>query len=209
LVLDVPVVAAVVVVGRVGVGVVGVVGGGVEGGGVEGGGVVGGGVEGGGVDGGGVVGGGVAFVVDVLIVGVGDFVVVGDFDEEGDFEADVVPVVPPTETLLPWLPPITLLTGCAGFACAPALCAATCDWVWVGSVVLPPRFKGVLPLLDISTATIATTPMPAAPIPANRKARLAGLPGSGTRVGASRYISRLVAGGKFGTTGRSEVTGPV
>jgi len=46
-----------------------------------------------------------------------------------------------------------------------------CDCVWVGTVVLVPRFAELLPLLEISTAIIATTPIPAAPIPANKKVR--------------------------------------
>jgi hypothetical protein len=45
------------------------------------------------------------------------------------------------------------------------------DVVWVGAVVPPTPVTGVLPLLEISTAIIATTPMAAAPIPANKKVR--------------------------------------
>jgi hypothetical protein len=46
-----------------------------------------------------------------------------------------------------------------------------CDCVWVGAVVLVPEFAELLPLLEISTAIIATTPMAAAPMPANKKVR--------------------------------------
>jgi hypothetical protein len=41
----------------------------------------------------------------------------------------------------------------------------------VGATVLVPVFADWLPLLEISTAIIATTPMAAAPIPANKKVR--------------------------------------
>jgi hypothetical protein len=59
------------------------------------------------------------------------------------------------------------------------------DWVWVGSVVLlPTPLRDELLLLEISTAMIATTPMAAAPMPANKKDRFPGLRGSGTRSGA-------------------------
>jgi hypothetical protein len=46
-----------------------------------------------------------------------------------------------------------------------------CACVWVGAVVLPPGFAELLPLLEISTAIIATTPIAAAPMPANKKVR--------------------------------------
>jgi hypothetical protein len=54
----------------------------------------------------------------------------------------------------------------------------------VGIVVLPPRFKFVLLLFEISTATIATTPMAAALIPAIKKFRLPLLRGASIRSGA-------------------------
>ena len=54
------------------------------------------------------------------------------------------------------------------------------DWVWVGSVVVGPVFVDG-PLLEISTAMIATTPMAAAPMPANKNVLLTGLRGPGNR----------------------------
>jgi hypothetical protein len=54
------------------------------------------------------------------------------------------------------------------------------DWVWVGIVVLGPLLGGG-PLLEISTAMIATTPMAAAPMPANKKVLLPGLREPGNR----------------------------
>jgi hypothetical protein len=57
------------------------------------------------------------------------------------------------------------------------------DWLWVGSVVLlpPPSLDEGLLLLEISTAMIATTPMAAAPMPANKNVRLLDLRGPGSR----------------------------
>lgn len=55
--------------------------------------------------------------------------------------------------------------------------------VWVGSVVLPPPpslDEGLL-LLEIRTAMIATTPMAAAPMPANKNVLLLDLRGPGSR----------------------------
>ena len=173
------VVVGAVVVGGVVLGGV-VVGGVVLGGGVVGGFVLGGGVVGGFVLGGGVVGGFVAGggVVAGFVVGVGDFAGVGDFDEAG------VPVAPTTTTLLAGLPAPVLPTGLVVLLPATVLCAADGDWVWVGIVVLPPSCKFEPLLLEISTATIATTPMAAADIPAIRKFRLPELGGPGTRSGA-------------------------
>jgi hypothetical protein len=45
------------------------------------------------------------------------------------------------------------------------------DDVWVGATVLVPTVADWLLLLEISTAIIATMPMAAAPIPANKKVR--------------------------------------
>ena len=157
---------------------------------------VAGGVVGGCVVGGAVVGGCVVGDFDGVGVGVGvgDFdgvgvgvgVGVGDFDGDGDFVAvgDFEAVadldaagVGGGSTILAGLPPPKLLTGCDGaLVCATALGRAACDWVWVGSVMLGPGPSGGLLLLEISTATIATTPMAAAPIPANKKVRDPGDP---------------------------------
>jgi hypothetical protein len=55
----------------------------------------------------------------------------------------------------------------------------------VGSVVLlPTLFTVELPMLETTTATIATTPMAAAPMPANKKDRFPVLRGAGNRSGA-------------------------
>lgn len=161
----------------------------------EAGAVVGGWVVGGCVVGGWVVGDfegvgvgvGVGDLVGVGVgVGVGDFVGDGDFD--GDFEAvtdfDETGVGGGT-TMLAGLPPAKLLTGRdEAVVCTTALGCAGCDWVMVGAVVMLPVFKAVLLLLVISTATIATTPMTAAPIPPNKKVRAPGDPaprGGGSR----------------------------
>ena len=161
---------------------------------------VAGGVVGGCVVGGAVVGGCVVGDFDGVGVGVGvgDFdgvgvgvgVGVGDFDGDGDFVGDFVAVgdfeavtdfdeagVGGGITILAGLPPTKLLAGCAGaLVCATALGRAGCDWVWVGSVMLGPGPSDGPLLLEISTATIATTPMAAAPIPANKKVRDPGDP---------------------------------
>jgi hypothetical protein len=106
------------------------------------------------------------------LVGVGVFVGVGDFEATGDFDESAVPVAPTTTRPLPGLT-TALSAGCVTPLPATALCVADCDWLWVGNVVLPPRFSDEVPLLcAISTATIATTPTPAAPIPAIKKFRL-------------------------------------
>ena len=156
----------------------------------EAGGVVGGCVVGGAVVGGCVVGDfdGVGVGVGVgdfdgvgVGVGVGDFdgdgdfVAVGDFEAEADFDAAGVVT---GSTILAGLPPPKLLTGCddEALVCTTALGRTGCDWVWVGSVMLGPGPSGGLLLLEISTATIATTPMAAAPIPANKKVRDPGDP---------------------------------
>jgi len=47
-------------------------------------------------------------------------------------------------------------------------------------------FNAEPPLLEISTATIATAPMAAAPVPAIRKGRFPELRGAGSRWGAPR-----------------------
>ena len=134
---------------------------------VDGGGEVGRRVVGGGVVGAVVVGGAVGLVDFVGVgVGVGDFEATGDFDEIGD------PVAPTTTRPLPGLTPTVLPPGWVTPLPATALWLASPDWLWVGIVVLPPRFSDEELLLEISTAMIATTPMPAAPIPAIRKFRL-------------------------------------
>lgn len=138
------------------------------------GGVVGGGVVGADVVGADVVG---AVVVGAVVAGVDDFVDVGVFVGVGffvgvddfDADADAFPVV--GTTLMPGIPPPTLLPGCDALGEAPVLWAVDCDDVWVGTVVLVPIFAELLPLLEISTAIIATMPMAAAPIPANKKVR--------------------------------------
>jgi hypothetical protein len=53
----------------------------------------------------------------------------------------------------------------------------------VGTVVVLPSFGDALPLLEISTAMIATAPMAAAPMPANKKVRFPGPLGSGRGLG--------------------------
>jgi hypothetical protein len=105
------------------------------------------------------------FVAVGVFVGVGFFVGVDDFDAD----ADAFPVV--GTTLMPGIPPPTLLPGCDALGEAPVLWAVDCDDVWVGAVVLVPMFAELLPLLEINTAIIATMPMAAAPIPANKKVR--------------------------------------
>jgi hypothetical protein len=141
--------------------VAGVVGDAVVGGGVVGGCVVGGVVVGGCVVGGFVVGG---FVVGGCVGGcVGGGCVVGDFDAVG------FPVVAPTIT--PGPTPPNVLTGCETPVDGLFAWVADDVGVWVVTMVLFPLFPGVLPLLEISTAMIATMPMAAAPIPANKKVR--------------------------------------
>ena len=137
------------------------------------------------------VGVGVGVVVVGVGVGVADFVGVGAFVAvdvlAGVFEgaSDFVAVVPvaPTTTPVPGLTP-TALTGCEAFTAAPPLWVTGPDWVWVGSVVLPPTlFKVELLLLEIRTAMIATTPMAAAPMPATKKDRFPLPRGAGSRSG--------------------------
>jgi hypothetical protein len=97
--------------------------------------------------------------------------VVGDFDEVG------FPVVP---TLLPGAtPPPWLMVG-AELVCVAALWVGAPVELWVGNVVVGPVLVDG-PLLEISTAMIATTPMAAAPMPANKKVLLTGLRGPGNR----------------------------
>jgi hypothetical protein len=113
-------------------------------------------------DGGFVVGG---FVVGGFVVGgrvVGGRVV-------GDFDAVGFPVVAPTIT--PGPTPPNVLTGCETPVDGLFAWVADAVGVWVVTMVLFPLFPGVLPLLEISTAMIATMPMAAAPIPANKKVR--------------------------------------
>jgi hypothetical protein len=133
------------------------------------------------VAGGDVVVGGVVVVGDVVtggvvvvvtggdVVSVGDFVGVADFFGVGDFDGEAFPVV--GSTIMPGPPPPTVLTGCETVADESFLGAADCECVWGGAVVLCPMCAELLPLLEISTAIIATTPMAAAPIPATRKVR--------------------------------------
>jgi hypothetical protein len=139
---------------------------------------------GGGVDGGGVVGGDVVGVGDIVgdgdVVGVGEVVGVGFVDLVGDAGGFVVVlftegvgVVSPT--LLPGKPPPPLSLGGVVLAFAAVLGVGAAELLWVGAVVeLTPRFEEVLLLLEISTAMIATTPMAAAPMPANKKVRFPG-----------------------------------
>jgi hypothetical protein len=113
-------------------------------------------------------------LADVFVVGVGDTLglVVGFDDFDGD--TDVGPVVGPT--LMPGSPPPGALVGCDAPVPELGLTLAGADWLAVGSVwplLLPPPDAPVL--LEISTAMIATTPMAAAPIPANRNVRFPGL----------------------------------
>ena len=89
----------------------------------------------------------------------------------GDLDGVGFPVVAPT--LTPGAPPPAVLTGCEvpdGLARWPGVD----DWVWVGAMTLGPVFDPEPLLLEISTAMIATTPMAAAPMPANKKVRLPG-----------------------------------
>ena len=62
-----------------------------------------------------------------------------------------------------------------------AVWLAATDWLWGGAVGLVPGVADEGPLLEISTAMIATTPMAAAPIPANKKVLLPGLRDPGIR----------------------------
>ena len=168
---------------RVGVGVgVGVVGGVVVGGVVVGGCVVGGCVVGDSVGAGDVV---VGVGDGDVVVGVGDFVGdcvgAGGSEEVSEFDEDTVSGA---TTTLAGLPPTKLLTGCEVLVCATVLWLADDDEFWVGIVVLIPRFDVEGLLLEISTAMIATTPMAAAPIPANKKLRFPGFRGCGSRLGA-------------------------
>jgi hypothetical protein len=66
------------------------------------------------------------------------------------------------------------------FADEPDFCSAVL-LVWVGAVVLLVWPTPVAPLLEISTAIIATTPTAAAPMPATSRLRDGGRRGSGTR----------------------------
>ena len=148
-----------------------------------------------------VVGGGGTVVGDVggVVVGVvggvvfGDFVGVGDFFAVGDVDEDFVPVTPPP-TLLPVLPLTEVLTGCVVLTCGLGLwdCVVA---VWVDTEVLVPAFDEGPPLLEISTAMIATTPMAAAPMPANKNVRLFGPRAASPRSGSPWYRSVVVAPG--------------
>ncbi len=116
-------------------------------------------------------------VADLVAVGV----LLGVFEAPGVFEAAVVPVAP-TATPVPGLMPPMALTGCEALASGPFAGAVAPDAVWVGIVVsLPTLFRFELPLLEISTATIATTPMAAAPMPAIKKDRFPLPRGAGSR----------------------------
>jgi len=127
----------------------------------------------GGVDGGvlgGVLGGVDGGVDDGDFFGVGDFVGVRDFVGLGDFDetGDAVPV---GTTLVPGTPAPTLVAGCDAVRGAAALLPVGDDDDWVGATVFVLVFAALLPLFEISTAIIATIPMAAAPIPANRNVR--------------------------------------
>src|SRR6202012_5986928 len=102
-----------------------------------------------------VVTGGVAVVVTGGVCGalpvVGDALwvpVVGDFDEVG---------FPDVSTLLPGTTPAPWLMSGAELVGVPVLWVGAAAEVWVGNVVPGPVVGGG-PLLEISTATIATTP---------------------------------------------------
>ena len=109
------------------------------------------------------------------VVAVGDFVVVGRrrwvLVVLGDFDGDGMPCLLSAPTLLPGTPAPAVLTGCEGLV-DELLVAPPATDVWVGAVVLLAGPDAALPLLEISTAMIATTPMAAAPIPANKKVRV-------------------------------------
>jgi len=112
---------------------------------------------------------------------------VGVFEALAVLEGAVVPTAP-TTTPVPGLTPPMALTGCEAFPAGPFALAVAEDAVWVGIVVLPPTlFKFELLLLEISTAMIATTPMAAVPMPANKKDRfpvlLSLVRGAGSRSG--------------------------
>jgi hypothetical protein len=101
----------------------------------------------------------------VLVVGLLDTfrpVGLGDFDGVGFLVG--------TTVLLGARPP-TLLPVCDAVADAPVLRPPDGDAVWVGATELCELFAVLFPLLEISTAMIATMPIAAAPIPANRKVR--------------------------------------
>ena len=97
----------------------------------------------------------------------------------GDFDGVGFPVV--VTTLLPGTPAPAVLIGCEALADG-LLWPADGDVVWVGAVMLL-LGGAAFPLLEISTAMIATMPMAAAPMPANKKVRLLGLRGPGPRSG--------------------------
>jgi hypothetical protein len=102
----------------------------------------------------------------VLVVGLLDTfrpVGLGDFDGVGF-------LVVGTTLLLGPSPP-AVLPGCDAVAEAPVLRPPDGDAVWVGAVVDGELVAALFPLLEISTAIIATMPIAAAPIPANRKVR--------------------------------------
>src|SRR6202034_699881 len=104
--------------------------------------------------------------------------------------------VPDTGPRLPtagsWLAGPVLADG-------PALAAAA---VWVGAVVLwIGSAEEVGPLAEIRTATMAMTPMAAAPIPANRTLRDPGRRGPGGPAVPPAARAALVGGGQVGGSG--------
>jgi hypothetical protein len=113
--------------------------------------------------------------VDVFGVGMDDFVGDGDFVGVCDF--DGVGFLAGGTTLL-LVTPSDELMGCGALGDA-FLPAAECDGVTVGATVLLLTVLDGWLLLEISTAMIATTPMAAAPIPANKNARDPLLRGAG------------------------------
>ena len=121
-----------------------------------------------------------AVAVGVLFVVVGDttrwvVVALGVFDGDREVCADVGSRLSPG--MLPLFPlPVDEVVGDEL-----ALCEADAEFWPVGLVVGVVPLADELPLLEISTATMATTPMTAAPIPANSRLRDGGREPPATR----------------------------
>ena len=121
-----------------------------------------------------------AVAVGVLFVVVGDttrwvVVALGDFDGDGKDRSGV------GSRLSPGMLPLIPLPADEVVADAVGLCEVDAELCVVGVVDLVAPPGCALPLLEISTATMATTPMTAAPIPANNRLRDGGRLSSGIR----------------------------